>query len=165
MSDDRDEEETKQVKAEIPARTKRLAKEKLDHGGISRVIREALAREVHGERTTERARVKDNLDELRDERRHVMSERDRLNDELQQLDVKIERAERRLDELDDLEGEYEGVLKGCEELLADGHHVFLDHGMVERAAEVGNCSPEDVIEDLKERNPDYPDDRFQPKIS
>lgn len=166
MVDDREpttEEEYDQVNVKVPKRTKELAKQQLEHGGISRVVREALEREAHGERTTERERVKDHLEELRAGRRQTKSERDQLNDELDEYDVKITRAEQRLDELDDREGQYEGMLTALDEHLADGKYVFPNHGMVQRAAEVGDCTPEDVIADLRERNPDLPDERFEEK--
>lgn len=165
MSDRADDGEYEQVNVKVPKRTKELAKKQLEHGGISRVIREALEREAHGERTTERARVKDHLNDFREERRSKKSKRDRLNDDLDELDVKIDRAEQRLDELDDREGQYEGVLTALDEHLAEGGHVFPDHGMVERAAEVGGCAPQDVIDDLRDRNPDLPDERFKQMVA
>jgi len=163
MSDDG--EDMEQINVKVPARTKELAKQRLEHGGITRVVRESLTRVAHGEEASEKERVKDHLEELRDERRELKNERNQIDDKLDELDVKIERAEDRLDELRDKEGEYEGALQMIESAIRGEDrerpmNVFVGHGQVEHAAELANCSQEDVIEDLKERNPNLPDSRF-----
>lgn len=157
-----DEEDTeyKQLVVNVPKRTHGIAKKKLDHGGLTRVVREALSRVAHGERTTEKERVKDHLRELRDNRRELMNERSDLNNRLDKLEIEIERTENRLDVLRDREGEYDGALQLIEQNMEDGMQVFVGHAMVEQAAEMGDCGQEDVLDDLKERNPDYPESQF-----
>jgi len=163
MSDD---EPTEQVNVQVPKRTKELAKEKLEHGGLTRVIRESLSRVAHGEETTERERVKDHLKELRDEKREKLSERNRIDDQIAELEVKIERAESRLEELEDKVGEYEGMLQVIEHLMHDeGMHVYPGHSRIQDAAQTGNCTAEDVVADLKERNPDLDDEMFEQRGS
>ncbi|MFC6826521.1 hypothetical protein [Halopelagius fulvigenes] len=54
-------------------------------------------------------------------------------------------------------------LTALDSLLQDGTHVFPEHGRIRDAAKVSGMRPEDVIELLKERNPEIPDRKFQEK--
>jgi chromosome segregation ATPase len=160
MTDD-DEDETERVAADVSKDTKEKVKAKLDHGGISREIRKRMREIAHGGDVTERERLKDTLTEKRKQRRQKKSKRDSLNDELDELEIEIERLESDLDDLRDRQGEYEGALQMLEEDMQEhGESVFPAHKKVQHAATLGDCSPEDVIADLKERNPDLPDSRF-----
>lgn len=157
-----DNEEYEQIHAKVPKDTKELAKRKLEHGGITRVVREELERVAHGEEAREIERVQDNLDDLREERRKKKRERDNIESDLDEIERKIERAERRLNKLRDKKGEYQGMLKMIEEQMREnGMAVDPGHKQVLDAAEAGNCSPEDVITDLQDRNQDIDDDRFR----
>jgi chromosome segregation ATPase len=160
-----DDEDTEQINVEVPARTKELAKDQLEHGGLTRVIREKLTQIAHGEEASEIERVKDQLHELRDERRDLKRERHDIDQQLEKVDVKIERAENKLDELRDKEGEYEGALQMIEEEMHnEGMCVFEGHGRIKNAADIGDCTQQDVINDLKERNPDLPQEQFSQNL-
>ena len=154
-----------QVNVEVSQRTKELAKEKLNHGGLSDVIRDTLSRIAHGEATTERQKVQDELRDLRTKRKELKSDRAEIDEQLDLIEVKIERAEQRLNELQDKEGEYEGALTMLEnEMQEKGMSVWPDHGKVKEVADIGSCSAGDVIGDLKERNNGFEDDRFQANL-
>jgi len=156
-----DDEHVVQVHAEVPKETKQLAKEKLEHGGITRVVRQKLTEVAHGHGASEKDRVKDHLRELREDRKELKRKRTEIDERLDEVEVKIERAENKLEELRDKEGEYEGALRMMEEMMArEGTCVFPEHGKVKDAAQVGNCTPQDVIADLKDRNPEMDDSRF-----
>jgi len=153
------------VYVQVPKHTKELAKSKLEHGGLSRVVREKLTQVAHGAETSERERIKDNLQELRDDRRQLKNKREAINDKLEELEIKIQRAEDRLDDLRDKEGEYEGALQMIEdEMHEQGARVFPEHKAVERAARLGECDELDVIRDLEDRNPDLPEEQFSTEI-
>jgi chromosome segregation ATPase len=155
------QEETESVHVEVPKSTKELAKEQLEHGGLTRVVREELERIAHGSETSEKQRLQDHLQDLRDERKHLKTERTEIDNQIDDLEVKIERIENKLDNIRDREGEYEGALRMIEEMMEKhGMNVDVGHGKVEDAARVGNCTPEDVIADLKDRNPQYGPERF-----
>jgi len=65
----------------------------------------------------------------------------------------------------DKDGEYDGYLQALEEDLHDGKRVFVNHGKVEKAAEIGGCEPSEVIEAMQERNSSVPDEAFrEPKV-
>lgn len=156
-----DEEDTERVTAEVPKRDKEIAKAKLDHGGISREIRKTITRIAHGAEISERERLKEDIETWRDERRGKVHEKQSLENEIDELDVKIERAENQLDELRDKQGEYEGALQIIEEEMHEvGMCVFEGHAKVEHAASLGDCSVEDVMDDLRDRNPDLPESQF-----
>jgi len=129
------------------------------------VVREKLTQVAHGAKTSERERIKDNLQELRDDRRQLKNKREAINDELEEFEIKIQRAEDRLDDLRDKEGEYEGALQMIEdEMHEQGARVFPEHKAVERAARLGDCEELDVIRDLEDRNPDLPEEQFSTEI-
>lgn len=158
MSDD---EKMATVHVEVPERTKEIAQEKLEYGGLTRVVRESVARVAHGEEVAERDRVADHLKDLRKQKRDKIRERDDINDEIDEIERKIERAEEELDRLDNSVGEYEGALQMIEDTMDNTNaSVFIGHGKIRKAAEVGDKPQEDVIEDLKQRNPDMDNDRF-----
>lgn len=155
-----------QVHVKVDSRTKKLAKDRLGHGGISELVRTELQRVAHGEEATERERIKSQLAELREKREGLTSERNRINDKLDDIERRIERAEDQLDSIRDKQGEYEGALQVIEQQMAEeGHHVFEGHGQIKDAAEMADCEPADVIEDLKERNPDLPPEQFKQKLA
>ena len=156
-----DEKETEQINVEVPKRTKELAKEELEHGGLTRVIRERLSEIAHGAESTKKERLKDQLEELRDERKKLKGERMEIDEQLDVVERKIERAESKLDELRDTESEYEGALQIIEEQMHnDGIRIFVGHGRVRDAAKIGNCTEQDVINDIQQRNPNLPEEQF-----
>jgi len=157
-----DKEDMTQINVEVPESTKELAKEELGHGGLSRVIRQRLTEVAHGEQVGKRERIADQLEELRDEKREKVSRRNQLDDEIASLDVKIERKERAMQELEDSVGQYEGYLQSIEDQMREHDmSVFVGHGQIDTAASLGDCTETDVLDDLRERNPDLPDEQFE----
>jgi len=132
------------------------------HGVLSDVLRTAANREAFGAEVSERRRLKDQLEDLRDERGELQKERARIESELNEVNRKIERTEARLDELRDREGEYEGRLADIEETLHRNPQtcVWETHPRVEEAAELVDKAPAEVIEELQERNPELGDEKF-----
>jgi len=157
MSDDR-----KQVNFTAPRSTVESAQQKLEHGEMSEELRATLDRIAHGADVAEETRLTDRLEELRGNRRDLRDERDRIESELEENERDIERVERRLDELRETNGEYDGVLAMLESDLHDGVRLMAGSEKVQRAATIGDCSPADVIDDIRDRNPDVPDMAFRP---
>jgi chromosome segregation ATPase len=149
------------VRVLVDADVKQKLKRDLEHGELSERLREEANRIAYGSETAERERVQRELVELREERRDLNDEISSLQHERDEVERKIERAEHRLSELEDKAGEYDGVLAMLEEDLSEGARVFHGTEKVKRAAEIGNCDPEDVIADLQERNPNVPDLAFE----
>lgn len=137
------------------------AKQKLEHGEMSERLRQTLTAIAHGADAGERERVKGRLQDARQERDELKSEIDTKQQQLQTKTREIERLEERLDALMDKESEYDGFLQGIEQDMVDGMHVFHGHAKIERAAELGGCSQQDVLDDLRERNPSLPAQQFE----
>lgn len=155
-------EERQLVSARVDKDTYEAAKKRLDHGGVSREIRQTIEAIAHGAVESEKERLKQQLEEERKERSRLRNERAEIDRKLENKDRVIERLENRLDAVRDKEGEYEGALQMIEsDYLLEGGHVFLEHKQIQKAAGLGNCDPEDVIADLKERNPAVPNEQFE----
>jgi len=157
MSNDR-----KQVKFTHEKQTVEAAKDKLEYGELSEELRATLDRIAHGADVAEETRLTDRVEQLREERRELQRERDDIVDKIEETERDIERVERRLEELRETNGEYDGVLAMLEGELHDGVRVMAGTDTVKRAASIGDCTPEDVINDLRDRNPDVPDMAFRP---
>lgn len=156
------DKETQQVTARVDKEAYEAAKKHLEHGGITREIRNTINAIAFGETTAEKEQLKQRLAQEREERSELRSQRAQVDRKLENKDRIIERIESRLDTLRDKEGEYEGALQMIESDIINEHkNVFVGHDQVKNAAEMGNCTQEDVIDDLKERNPDIPDQRFE----
>lgn len=159
------ERDKQQVAAEVDRETYEAAKKRLDYGGISKLIRESLQAVAYGESYNEKQRVKARLEQEREERTELRNKRADIDRQLENKDRVIERLENKLDSIRDKEGEYDGFLQSLEtEMHESGLRVFPEHKQVKKAATLGNCEPEDVIADLKERNPDLPEQQFEPAL-
>jgi len=151
----------KLVNFKADAETVELAKSKLEHGEMSERLRQTLEHIAHGADVSERTRLKDQLQEKRRQRREVEQELSTLQSERDELDRDIERIEQRLDELLDKQGEYDGALSMLESELHSGEYVYSEKASVKQAATVGECSPESVVDDVRDRNGDVPDAAFE----
>jgi len=146
----------------VDPETKEEAMAKLDHGGMSRGLRQRVER-IADSGKSRKERLEDELQDTREEREDKVADRDKLNTDIERLNSKIERLEKELDEIRDRQGEYEGHLQSIETMLHEENaRVFEGHGQITTAAEAGDCEPADVIADLKERNPNLPNHRFTP---
>ena len=151
-----------QVGFEVDKDTVETAKQKLEFGEMSQRLRETLEAIAHGTEVAEETRLTDRLQTLREERRSLRQQRDEVENGLDEVNRKIERVEQRLDSLREQDGQYDGVLAMLEEDLHSGIRILGGSDKIKRAAKLGDCSVDDVVADLKERNPDVPDKAFRP---
>jgi len=128
----------------------------LDHGELSDELRTKLKELAYGADATERERIREQLETLREDRRELDAEIQHKKAKRDELDRKIERAERKLTELESLDGEYDGMLKNIEAQLHDGVRFCEGSPSVKEAAALIDGDAADVIADLKERNSDVP---------
>lgn len=153
-----------QIHVRVPKDTKDLIKDKYGHGALTEIVREELERKAHGGQTDEISKVKDRLRGLRDERQELQKEKSAVEADLNTVEMKIERSETDLERLINEGDAYQAVLETIESMMHEnGMHVDPGHGQVDKAAKVGGCAPQDVIADLKERNPELPKQQFKPK--
>lgn len=146
----------------VDEQTLEQAKDGLERGELSKELRATVERLAHGEEVAEETRLTDRLKTLRENRRGLRQDRDSIETELDEVNRKIERVESRLDNLREQQGEYDGVLAMLEEDLHSGVRIIGGSAKVVKAANIGNCTKEDVVQDLQERNPDVPDKAFRP---
>jgi chromosome segregation ATPase len=156
MSDD-----TSLFGAQIDADTADIIDNRLEYGEKSRLIREFAQEIAYGAGWDERSsidiqieHVEDKLAEARKRRRQAEQQIETYEDELARLREKRETKQTRQEKLD-------ASLVPVEDDLRRGSRVFPDHGAVQRIAREYDITAEDVLERLKERNPDVPDRAFR----
>ena len=152
----------KLVNFNVDEETYELAKNKLEYGEMSELLRQTVRGVAVGTDTTERERKQELLEDKRKAVRDIDREIDDLENDKDEILREIERIERRLNELLEQDGEYDGVLAMLEEDLHSGVRILGGSDKVAKAAQIGDCSREDVVADLKERNPDVPEKAFRP---
>lgn len=149
-----------QINFKIDGDAKELAKEKLDHGELSRRLRETVEQIAFGEEVSKHTQLQQRLRTLREKKDDLRAERRELDAELETIEQEITRVEEQLSELDKREDKYEAALEMLEETLAEGGRVYPEHGQVVRAARLGDVDEDQVIADLQERNPSVPEHAF-----
>lgn len=153
-----------QVHFTVDRHAKDLAKEKLEFGELSSILRDEVRRVAFGEEISKRERLQERLNQLREDRDDLRAEKRQIETDIEEKETEIARVEERLSGLERREDRYEGNLEMLEETLRQGGRVFEDHGQVIKAAKTGGKEPEDVIQELRERNPDIPDHAFVSKL-
>lgn len=153
-----------QVNFTVEESAKELAKEKLEHGELSQRLRERIQQIAFGEELSKRAQKQERLEELREKKDNLRSDKREIEADIEDVEQEITRIEEQLDNLERREDKYETSLEMLEESLYDGQRIFEEHGQVQKAAKLGEKEPEDVIAELKERNPEIPDHAFKQKL-
>lgn len=153
-----------QVNFTVDRDAKELAKEKLDHGELSTELRETVQRIAFGEEISKRERAHKRLAELREQKDELRAQKREVEAEIEEVEGDIARLEERLDSMERREDKYEATLELLEETLYAGGRVFEEHGQVMKAAKIGGVDVEDVIDELKERNPSIPDHAYTQKM-
>lgn len=160
MSDDDDE--LVQVSHLVPESVREDAQENSGHGDLSEAVRQAYQIVAYGDDYQDAARLKQRLERAKNEYQRLIEEEERIQDRKQETENRIRQLKEQLEAIQSQEEQYDELLTELENDLYNGAHVFPDHGAVEDAATVGGKTAEDVIDDLKERNPDIPQDAFVP---
>lgn len=158
--DDETDDEMVRTTIQMPRNIRDEAKNQTEHGELSEMVRDLFREVAFGEEINKREQYKKQLERVRDEKDEVRGEIRDLQSRLDTLEDKESRLEERLSESTSLKDKYDGMLEMLEQTLYSGTHVDKNHGAVERAANTAGVEPEDVIEDLKDRNPEVPDYAF-----
>lgn len=156
MSDD----DTVRVNHIVPRHVREAAQKKTDHGELSERVRSLYRRTAFGEDYDENATIKMELERVRDEKDEKRAKMRELRAELESLESKETRLEEKVSKHESLEQKYEGHLESLESALKSGNSLSEKDARVEMAANTGECEPEEVIQTLKERNPEIPDHAF-----
>jgi chromosome segregation ATPase len=151
----------KHVGFTIHEETWQSAMDRLEWGEMSERLRDTVIEIAYGADISERQKVQRRLDEIRGKRDETQMKIDNLQGDLQKQNAQIAELERTLATLQDVLGEYSGALQVIEDVLDQGARVDIGHRQVQRAAQMRGIEPAEVIADLKERNPDYPEKAFR----
>lgn len=157
-----DDDDLVQVSHMVPESHRDAATEHTEYGGISDAVREVY-RILAAGGTLEKARVKLQLDRIRNDRRRIEEQVSDLEMELDHLEERERELESRVDDADSREVRFEDTMADLDTIVQNGERVFPSHGKVERAAELSGMTPEEVISALRERNPDVPPSTFREK--
>lgn len=158
MSDD---EPTKLFGAQIDADTHEVLDARLEYGEKSRLIQDLANTIAYGGDWNERTpldiqieNVEEKLARAREKRRKADAEIETYEADLQRLRDKRETKQTR-------EEKIEASLVPVEADLREGKRVFPEHGAIQTIAREYSMAAIDVIDFLKERNPDVPDHAFE----
>lgn len=153
-----------QVHFKVDRHAKELAKEKLEFGELSKVLRDEVRRVAFGEEISKRQRLTERLESLREERDELRAEKRRIESDIDEKETEIARVEERMGGLERKEERYEAQIEMLEEQLLDGSRLFEDHGGVIKAAKTGGKQPKAVLQELEDRNPRVPGYAFEEKM-
>ena len=148
------EEEVRFV-AEIPESLKRLVDAREEDN--KQIAKEALWNYVGG---PNKAYLERRIDDLQNEIQSLNSERNTLGREIDNKEEQLEILKKRLN--DASKGtQLNDDLERLSEDLENGAHVFVGHGEVKEVARRHDMAQVEIIERLKEMNPDIPDKQFR----
>jgi len=157
-----DDQEMVQVSHLVPEDVKEDARENAQHGDLSEAVRQAYEIVADGDDYEDRFRLEQRLERTRSEYESLVEQKERIEREMRDLKSQIGRLESKLESIEEADAEYNESLKDLTVSLRQGEHLFPSHAAVQEAAELGNCEARDVIQELKDRNPEIPDDAFVP---
>lgn len=160
--DEDDDEELVQVSHLVPKSVREDAQENSGHGDLSDAVRMAYRTIAYGDDYQNTTRLKQRLERAKNEYRRLVEEKEAIEAEMHDCEERIRSLREQLDEAQKADERYEQLLEELEEKLYAGSHVFPNHGDVIEAAEIGSVSEQEVIDELRERNPEIPEDAFVP---
>lgn len=163
--DEDDDDELVQVSHLVPKSVKEQAHANSEYGELSEAVRDAYRVIAYGDAYAGPARLRQELEKLRNDRERTESELDDLRDRLDVLDQREAELERRIDEAEARETSFDDAIDSLEADLRDGMAVFPDHGRVQSLVAGSEYTADDIIAELRERNPSLPEAAFKPQDS
>lgn len=148
----------------VPGHVRDAAQDRTEHGELSERVRTLYQRAAFGEEVAEHDTVQRELNRVRDEKDDVRRQIREKQAELERLERRETRLEEKLSKHTSRKDKFEGHLESLETQLRRGAHISPSHPGVQRAANTGEVDPEEVIEELQERNPEVPEYAFEDAI-
>lgn len=155
-----DDEDLVQVSHMVPRHHRDKATDNTEWGGISEAVREVYRLLANGA-NIDTVRIKLKLDLARKRRRNIKEQIADLRQELSILEDREEELEARLSERQTGHGKFDELYGELETDLSNGYSVFPEHGKVKRAADVSDYTPSEIVDMLREDNPELPDHQFE----
>ena len=157
------DDDIKQVIANVPEDIHQKAKDRLEHGGMTRVINEALETVAYGGTWDSRSAIDIQLNTKRQELKQARSERRAINTRIENLEDDISDLEQAREEQETEQDRLEGALWSFEQTFRSGEtRAVEENKQLQGIATEFRMDVEDVIDALRERNPDVPDAAFKP---
>lgn len=157
-----DESKMVQVSHLVPEDLREDAKENSGHGDLSDAVRQAYRIIAYGDDYEDTFRLQQRLERARNEYERLVEDKEQIEREMRDVSSRIDSLDRKLEESKEAEAAFEDELSHLEAAVRSGEHIFPSHGKVQNAAEIGSVEPKDVVDQLKNRNPEIPDDAFKP---
>lgn len=148
------------VNHRVPEHVRDTAQKKTEHGEMSERVRAIYRQVAYGEVYDERSQLQARLDEVTDELSDARRKRNDIESRISDLESEADKLKRRLSEQDTESAEYNAQLESIESELHEGRRITAENAAVKTAAEKRGVQPAEVIDQLKERNPDVPDVAF-----
>lgn len=135
--------------------------ENADHGELSEAVRDVYRMYATAGGAETLAQLEVRLRRTRRERESIESRIESLQDELAEVRERETELQEEIREYEQETTEYERLMGEMSAMLRDGKSVFPTHGKVKTAASVKGCGVDEVVSELKDRNPDIPEEQFQ----
>lgn len=159
MSDDQ-----VQVSHLVPEQLRDDAKANAEHGELSEAVRQVYRIVAYGEDRESVGRLKLELEQARLKQKKLDEQREQIAEEIETATERIDSLESRIDDAETRDDRYVRKLESLEASVREGFRVFAEHADVKEAAKMNGTDPTQVISDLQERNPELPDEAFEPKM-
>lgn len=149
-------DDEKRWQADIDREIAEAADRRLNHGERKQLI-EALAEAIANRGFSEKTPLDVRIQQLREIKQKKIEKRTKINDEIDNIETEIEVLRERRGNYESEAEKLEGRIEGIESSLRhDGMNIFEGSSSVEQIANEYPVTPEDVINRLKDRNPDVP---------
>ena len=134
------------------------AKRNTERGELSQDVRDLFRRKAYGSAgtsdNTELEQKQAELNDVRDRIDDLRKERRRIDAEIETQESRATRLEERISKLEEGSEKFDTVLKTLEKMLLDGSRIYPERVDDELEADR-------VIQELRSRNPDVPDEAFR----
>lgn len=152
--------DTSQVNHLVPSDVKKRAMENAEHGELSEAVRDVYQMYATTGGAETLAQLEVRLRKTRRERENVEDQISALQDELDALRGRETDLQEKIREYEQETTKYERLLNELSAQLRDGTSVFPTHGKVKTAASVKGCGVGEVMDELRDRNPDVDEALF-----
>jgi predicted nuclease with TOPRIM domain len=156
-------DETAKFTVQMPKSLREDAKRNSDRGDLSKDVRKLFRRRAYGlgngEFTTELEETQAELKSVRNELDDLRRDRNKLEAKIQSKEGRENRLKEKLDRLQQEKEDRTQTLNMLENMLHDGERIFMQR--IKNYAEVGEDEAVDMLQQLKDRNPDVPEKAFE----
>jgi chromosome segregation ATPase len=156
-------EEKVRFTVQMPRSLREDAKKSADHGDLSNEIRKLFRHKAYGlgdgETTTELDETEAKLKSVREDLDNLRERRNDLESKISSKEAKENRLVEKLDRLKQEREDRSQTIEVLENMLYDGQRIFMER--IKNYADVSEGQAIDMQQELKDRNPDVPDEAFE----